>query len=138
MPDKKISPICDHIELQFPPSDLTPERQTAIVSATKAHFKNRSSEIKRSSILTVRVGLRELWLTLGVALPSFTLIAIFTRFPHIPLAVISLNVLVIFCWVVIWQPFQSLVFDRWTLAEKSKIYRQIADMDIRVIPSRGA
>jgi hypothetical protein len=138
VPDKKISPICDHIELQFPLSDLTPERQTAIVSATKSHFKNRSSEIKRSSILTVRVGLRELWLTLGVALPSFTLIAIFTRFPHIPLAVISLNVLVIFCWVVIWQPFQSLVFDRWTLAEKSKIYRQIADMDIRVIPSRGA
>jgi hypothetical protein len=138
VPDKKISPICDHIELQFPPSDLTPERQTAIVSATKSHFKNRSSEIKRSSILTVRVGLRELWLTLGVALPSFTLIAIFTRFPHVPLAVILLNVLVIFCWVVIWQPFQSLVFDRWTLAEKSKIYRQIADMDIRVIPSRGA
>ena len=47
VPDKKISPICDHIELQFPPSDLTPERQTAIVSATKSHFKNRSSRNKK-------------------------------------------------------------------------------------------
>jgi len=138
VPDKKISPICDHIELQFPSSDLTPERQAAIVSATRSHFKSRSIEIKRSSVLTVRVGLRELWVTLGVAVPSFILIALFTRFPHIPLAVILLNILVIFCWVVIWQPFQSLVFDRWTLAEKSKVYRQIADMDIRVIPSGGA
>jgi hypothetical protein len=138
VPDKKISPICDHIELQFPPSDLTPERQTAIVSATKSHFKNRSTEIKRSSILTVRVGLREVWLTIGVAIPSFIGIALLTKFQHIPLAVIVLNVLVIFCWVVIWQPFQSLVFDRWTLAEKSKVYSQIAAMDIRVLPSGGA
>jgi hypothetical protein len=135
VPDKKISPICDHIELRFPSSDLNPDRQDAIVSATKAHFKNRSAEIKRSSILTVRVGLREVWLTIGVAIPSFIGIALLTEFPHVAPAVIALNVLVIFCWVVIWQPFQSLVFDRWTLAEKSKVYRQIADMDIRVVPS---
>jgi hypothetical protein len=137
VPDKKISPICDHIELVFPGSDLTPERETAIISATRSHFKNRSSEINRSSILTIRVGLREVWLTVGVAIPSFIGIALLTKFQHVPLAVIVLNVLVIFCWVVIWQPFQSLVFDRWTLAEKSKIYRRIADMDIRVLPSPG-
>ena len=137
VPDKKISPICDHIELLFPGPDLTPGRETAIVSATRSHFKNRSSEIKRSSILTIRVGLREVWLTVGVAIPSFIGIALLTKFQHVPLAVIMLNVLVIFCWVVIWQPFQSLVFDRWTLAEKSKIFRRIADMDIRVLPSTG-
>ena len=137
VPDKKISPICDHIELRFPASDLTPGRQTAIVSATRSHFSNRSIEIKRSSILTVRVGLRECWLTIGVAIPSFIGIAALTRFQHLPLAIILLNVLVIFCWVVIWQPFQSLVFDRWTLAEKSKVYRIIADMDIGVLPSAG-
>lgn len=135
VPDKKISPICDHIELMFPGSDLTPGRETAIISATRSHFKIRSSEIKRSSILTIRVGLREFWLTIGVAVPSFIGIAFLTDFKNIPLAVILLNVLIIFCWVVIWQPFQSLVFDRWTLAEKSKIYSQIADMDMKVIPA---
>jgi hypothetical protein len=138
VPDKKISPICDHIELHFPESDLTPERQTSIISATRSHFNSRSNEMKRSSILTVRVGLRESWLTIGVTIPSFIGIAILVGFQHIPLAVILLNVLVIFCWVVIWQPFQSLVFDRWTLAEKSKIYRLIANMDIRVVPSAGS
>ena len=137
VPDKKISPICDHIELLSPASNLTSERQTSIVSATRSHFNNRSIEIKRSSILTIRVGLRECWLTIGVAIPSFIGIAALTRFQHLPLAIILLNVLVIFCWVVIWQPFQSLDFDRWTLAEKSKVYRLIADMDIRVIPSTG-
>jgi len=136
VPDKKISPICDHIELSFPGSDLTPGREAAIISATKSHFKTRSGEIKRSSILTTRVGFREVWLTIGVAIPSFIGIALLTKFQHIPVAIILINVLVIFCWVVIWQPFQSLVFDRWTLAEKAKIYGQIADMDIRVIPTR--
>lgn len=135
VPDKKISPICDHIELVFPLSDLTPGRENSIISATRSHFRVRSDEIKRSSILTIRVGLREFWLTIGVAIPSFIGIALLTDFKNIPLAVILLNVLVIFCWVVIWQPFQSLVFDRWTLSEKSKIYRQIADMEIRVIPA---
>ena len=42
------------------------------------------------------------------------------------------NVLVIFCWVTIWQPFQSIVFDRWTQSVKAKVYREIAKMDISV------
>lgn len=135
VPDKKISPICDHIELCFPRSDITPERSDAIVSAIKSHFRNRSDDIRKSRILTVRVGLREFWLTIAVAIPSFIGIAVLTRFQHEPLAVIGLNVLVIFCWVVIWQPFQSLVFDRWTLEEKSKVYRSIADMKMEVVSS---
>jgi hypothetical protein len=39
---------------------------------------------------------------------------------------------VIFCWVVIWQPFQSLVFDRWTLSKTVKIYKKISGMEISV------
>jgi hypothetical protein len=134
VPDKKKAPICNHIELQFPAPELTPQRQIAIISATKSHFMNRSEEIRRMQILTVRVGLREFWLTILVCVPSFTGIAALTLFPHEALSIIALNILVIFCWVVIWQPFQSLVFDRWTQAEKSKIYRQIAEMDITVLP----
>jgi hypothetical protein len=42
------------------------------------------------------------------------------------------NVLVIFCWVTIWQPFQSLVFDRWTLSKTAEVYRKVAEMKIRV------
>ena len=138
VPDKKISPICDHIELMFPASDLKPGRENSIISATRSHFRTRSDEIKRSSILTIRVGLREFWLTIGVAIPSFIGIALLTDFKNIPLAVILLNVLLTFCWLVIWQPFHSLVFDRWILSEKSKIYRQIAGMDIRLIPTPEA
>jgi hypothetical protein len=41
-------------------------------------------------------------------------------------------VLIIFCWVTIWQPFQSLVFDRWTQSKTANVYERIAGMDIRV------
>ena len=40
----------------------------------------------------------------------------------------------IFCWVTIWQPFQSLVFDRWTQNKTAKVCRKIAGMDITVHP----
>ena len=42
------------------------------------------------------------------------------------------NVLVIFCWVTIWQPFQLLIFDRWTQSETAKVYGKIAEMRISV------
>ena len=82
--------------------------------------------------LTVRVGLREFRLTLAVCVPSFIGIAICSQFKGNPLVEVIENVLIIFCWVTIWQPFQSLVFDRWTQAEQAKVYRKIAGMDISV------
>jgi hypothetical protein len=36
--------------------------------------------------------------------------------------------------VTIWQPFQSLVFDRWTQSETARVYGKIAGMDISVKP----
>ena len=82
--------------------------------------------------ITQRVGLREFRLTLAVCIPSFIGIAICSQFKGNPVAEVIDNVLIIFCWVTIWQPFQSLVFDRWTQSETAKIYGKIADMDIRV------
>lgn len=60
------------------------------------------------------------------------MVAICSQFKGNAFAEVIENVLVIFCGVTIWQPFQSLVFDRWTLSETAKIYARIADMDIRV------
>jgi uncharacterized membrane protein YfcA len=78
--------------------------------------------------------MREFQLTVGVCIPAFLGIIVSDRFPHEPLAVLLQNILIILSWVVIWQPFQSLVFDRWTNAEQAKVFRQIAQMDIAVLP----
>jgi hypothetical protein len=124
--------IRDHLEILLPASDLTPERQTAIISAIRSHFRLRADETERETKLTLRVGLREFRLTLAVCIPSFIGIAICSQFKGDPLVEVVENVLVIFCWVTIWQPFQSLVFDRWTQSVTAKVYRKIADMAISV------
>jgi hypothetical protein len=85
--------------------------------------------------LTQRIGLREFRLTVAVCVPSFIGIAVCSQFKGDALAEVVENVLVIFCWVTIWQPFQSLVFDRWTQKETAKVYRKIAEMEIRVLPA---
>jgi len=121
------------IDLSFPRSDLDPERERSVASALKAHFLRRSEEIRKGTLLTTRVGLYEFRLTIAVCIPAFAGIVIADQFPHQPVAVLTENVLIILSWVVIWQPFQSLVFDRWAKAEKSKLYRDIANMPIRVI-----
>lgn len=126
--------ICNELALRFPASDLTTERETAIVSATRSHFRRRADEIEAGRQLTVRAGLREIRLTVAVCAPSFIGIAICSQFKGNPINEVIENVLIIFCWVTIWQPFQSLVFDRWTQAVKAKIYRKIADMKISVSP----
>jgi hypothetical protein len=59
-------------------------------------------------------------------------IAICSQFKGNPISEVLENVLVIFCWVTIWQPFQVLVFDRWTQAETAMVYRKIAEMPISV------
>ena len=65
-------------------------------------------------------------------IPSFIGISFCSQFKGNPLAEVIENILIIFCWVTIWQPFQSLVFDRWTQSETAKVYRKIAEMEIRV------
>jgi hypothetical protein len=82
--------------------------------------------------LTQRVGFREIRLTLAVCIPSFLGIAACAPFKGDPLVEVIENVLVIFCWVTIWQPFQLLIFDRWTQSETAKVYRKIAGMKISV------
>jgi hypothetical protein len=135
VPKGHPSPFYNRIRILFPDSDLTPGRADAITAAVRAHFSSRAEEIQRDMKLTVRVGLREFRLTIAVCVPSFAGIAICSQFKGNPLAEVLENILIIFCWVTIWQPFQSLVFDRWTQAEQAKVYRKIAGMDISVGPA---
>jgi hypothetical protein len=123
------------LEIRLPSSDLSVQRETDIPNAIHAYFLRRADELHQDSRLTRRVGLREFQLTLAVCIPALLGIVACDPFPHEPLAIILQNVLLIFCWVVIWQPFQSLVFDRWTQAEKEKVYRQIAGVEIKIIPA---
>jgi len=132
IPKGRHADTCDEIEIRLPASDLTPERETAIVSATRSHFQRRADEIEAGTHLTIRAGLREIRLTVAVCVPSFIGIAICSQFKGDPINEVVENVLVIFCWVTIWQPFQALVFDRWTQATTAKIYRKIAGMKISV------
>ena len=124
--------LCNQLEISFPAADLTPGRSAAIIMAIRSHFRIRSGEVKRDMRLTQRVGFREIRLTLAVCIPSFLGIAACALFKGNPLAEVIENVLVIFCWVTIWQPFQSLVFDRWTQSETAKVYGKIAGMEISV------
>ena len=89
----------------------------------------------RDMKLTQMVGLREIGLTVAVCVPSFIGIAICSQYKGNALAEVVENVFVICSWVVIWQPFQSLVFDRWTLSERSRVYGKIAEMEISVRPA---
>jgi hypothetical protein len=131
-PAKSQKKLCDRIDVTLPATDLPPGRDASIVSAIRAHFRSRSDEVQRNTRLTQKVGLREIWLTIAICIPSFAGIAICSQFKGDPLFEVIYNVLVIFCWVTIWQPFQSLVFDRWTLSKRAQVYRQIAEMDISV------
>ncbi len=134
VPKHHHAETCDELDIRLPASDLLPERQTAIVSAIRSQFRRRADEVDDATHLTVRAGLREIRLTVAVCIPSFAGIAICSQFKGNPLAEIFEQVFVIFCWVTIWQPFQSLVFDRWTQAIKAKVYRKIAGMPITVHP----
>ena len=127
--------LCRNLTIQVPAHELTPGREAAIVSAIRSHFLRRAGEVQEDMKLTKRVGLRECRLPAAVCLPSFVGIAICSQFKGDALAEVAENVLVIFCWVTIWQPFQSLVFDRWTQKETAKVYRKIAEMPIRVLPA---
>jgi len=132
VPEGMHAGMCDQLEILLPVSELTPDRQAAIISAIRSHFRLRSVEVQKEMKLTQRVGLREFRLTLAVCIPSFAGIAICSQFKGNPLTEVIENILIIFCWVTIWQPFQSLVFDRWTQSETAKVYRKIADMEISV------
>jgi hypothetical protein len=124
--------LCNEIEIRLPASDLAADRETSITSAIRSHFRLRADEVQRDMRLTQMVGLREFRLTLAVCIPSFIGIAICSQFKGDPFSEVIENVLIIFCWVTIWQPFQSLVFDRWTQSETAKVYRKIAEMEIHV------
>ena len=124
----------DKLEILIPARDIPPGGPDAIAAAIRAHFLNRAGEVERDTKLTLKVGLREFRLTIAVCIPSFVGIAICSQFKGDPVAEVVEQVLVIFCWVTIWQPFQSVVFDRWTQSKRAQVYRAIADMKISVRP----
>jgi hypothetical protein len=133
-PKGKRKEICDQLEISLPATDLTPGRSDSIIAAIRSHFRIRSEEVRRDRRLTQMVGLREIRLTVAVCVPSFIGIAICSQYKGNPLVEVAENVLIIFCWVTIWQPFQSLVFDRWTQSATEKVYAKIAEMEITVRP----
>ena len=126
--------ICDQLEFRFPESDLPPGRAEEILSATRSYFRLRADQLQRDRKLIKRVGFREFRLTIAVCIPSFLGIAVCSQFKGDPLAEVIENVLVIFCWVTIWAPFQSLVFDRWTQSATAKVFTRISEMDITISP----
>ncbi len=135
LPDPTHSTPGDVMEISLPSAELTRERQAAIPQAVKSFFSMRIGEIEKDRRLSRNVAFREFRLTIGFCIPAFLVIASATRFPHEPVAVIVQNVLVVFTWVVIWQPFQTLVFDRWSKSTRIKVYRKILGMDIRIRPA---
>jgi hypothetical protein len=38
-------------------------------------------------------------------------------------------------WVVLWVPIGLLVYDRWYYHRDRRIYRQMRDMDLRIVPA---
>jgi len=129
------SGLCTDLEIKVPARELTTGRSEAIASAIRAHFLSRAGELLDEMIVVRKAGFREIRLTLAVCIPSFFGIGILAKYQGDPVARILETVLIIFCWVVIWQPFQSLVFDRWTAKETARIYKTIADIPIRIIPA---
>jgi hypothetical protein len=127
--------IGNQLEISFPASDMIPGRSAAIIAAIRSHFRIRSDEVRRDMKLTQMVGLREVRLTIAVCAPSFIGIAICSQYKGNAFMEVVENILIIFCWVTIWQPFQSLVFDRWTQREKARVYGKIAEMEIIIRPA---
>ncbi len=123
------------LEISLPAAEYNPNREKDLSEAIRAHFLARAGDLGRNRRLTWKIGMREFRLTVGVCIPAFAIIVLADRFPHEPIALILQNVMVIFSWVVIWQPFQSLVFDRWAQSEEAKICRDIARMEISVVSS---
>jgi hypothetical protein len=123
------------LEIVLPSGDLAPGRSAAIIAAVRSHFRIRSREVDRDMKLTRMVGLREIRLTIAVCVPAFIGIAICSQYKGNALAEVVENIFIICSWVVIWQPFQSLVFDRWTLSERARVYAKIAEMEISVRPA---
>jgi len=130
VPRGRHTDLFDRLTIRVP--DLAPGQDADVVSAVREHFLRRSGEVQEQTRLTVRAGLRECRLTVAVCVPSFIGIGICSQFKGDPLIEILENVLVIFCWVTIWQPFQSLVFDRWTQKVTAQIYTKIAGMPLDV------
>ena len=120
------------LEIVLPAADITKDREKTIPKATRAHFALKEKELSRDMEFTVREGLREFRLTTLVCVFLFSGIAFTAHFPREPFAELVKNVFIIFSWVVIWQPFQSLVFDRWTLSEQARVYALVKTMDISV------
>jgi hypothetical protein len=135
LPDATHPAPGDIMDISLPTAELTRERQAVIPRAVKSFFLQKIGEIEKDRRLSRKVAFREFRLTAGFCIPAFIIIAFATRFPHEPVAVIVQNVLVVFTWVVIWQPFQTLVFDRWSKSTRIKVYRKILGMEIRVKPA---
>lgn len=121
--------------ISLPESDLNTKRESDLPLAIVSHFKNKIQALERDRNLIWWVGMREIRLTIAVLIPALIGIGLTSMISKDIIALIAQNILVICCWVVIWQPFQTLVFNRWALAVRIRVYSHITRMHIRVSAS---
>lgn len=135
----KQVPSCDQGDLiiTLPSSELHDTRREELPRSIFLHFESRIQDHKRDRNLIWWAGMREFRLTIAVLIPALLGIASTSLFSKDIIALIVQNILVICCWVVVWQPFQTLVFDRWTLAVRIRIYRHITRMSIQILPTES-
>ena len=118
--------------ISLPNTDINKNRIKDLPLSISSHYKSRTIELKRDRKLIWWEGIREFRLTIAILIPALLGIGLTTLFTKDIIAVIVQNFLVICSWVVIWQPFQTLVFDRWTIAVRIRIYQHIARMNIQI------
>lgn len=118
--------------ISLPESDLNSPREIDLPSAVISHFQNRIQDLERDRSLIWWAGIREFRLTVAVLISALLGIWFFSSFFKDAVGEVVQNILIICCWVVVWQPFQTLVFDRWALAVRIRVYRHISRMSIRV------
>jgi hypothetical protein len=120
----------------FPQTDINQKRELDLPLSISSHFNTRIIELERDRKLIWWEGIREFRLTIAVLIPALLGIGITTVFAKDVVAVIVQNILVICSWVVIWQPFQTLVFDRWAISVRIRIYKHITKMKIQIKPGK--
>ena len=120
--------------IYLPGELINDQIRQSIILGIKTHFSYRTAIDQRELKRLFKRGRQVL--IIAIVLLFFSLLGgqLVARLPQSIITGMVQSVLLIFSWVVLWEPVYIFIYGWWPITKKQKIHKKISDMEIEVRP----
>ncbi|HOI13421.1 MAG TPA: hypothetical protein PLG75_06155 [Methanoculleus sp.] len=120
------------ITVGLPREAFSPEEAALLPETIRRHFSFRIADLDDDRRVSRREGRISLALAIFNAAIAVLFVVVFAGYLDGPTAILLTGLVTILNWVTVWDTYEYFVYDYRREVRKRRIYKKLADMEIRI------